>query len=250
MELGLHQARSLGDPLIVRSALALIRRLIPERWRARLHPFPSLRQSVLYADVWDEIPGGPVLVWTRDPAGALIGCGGTLARWAAAGVPIDLIDVRPDSNDDRTDCDSGAFRKATAMLGIATLRRLDSAQALDDARRIRPEVLLVPGPLDAGADLLKLLAGAVSSLESRWIALYEGADSELANVVVELDAEELARRRSALAEVSAELALAADGLAEYRAFTTRFVQGHAEPFLRLPPAEFRRLVAVLGHLKA
>ncbi len=70
MELGLHQARSLGDPLIVRSALALIRRLIPERWRARLHPFPSLRQSVLYADVWDEIPGGPVLVWTRDPAGA------------------------------------------------------------------------------------------------------------------------------------------------------------------------------------
>ncbi|MAE70584.1 MAG: hypothetical protein CME06_08965 [Gemmatimonadetes bacterium] len=227
---------------------AWARRLIPERWRLKLHPFPSLREPALQsAGVWEEIPEGPVLVWSSDPAGTLIGCGGTLARWADAGISIDLVRIERHPGNEGPD--PGGLENAMERLGLDSLRPLVPEHAIEDLLRIQPEILLIPGPLDAAAELPILYARAAPSIAPKWIALYEGNDCELANVVVELSAEEVERKRVALAEVSAELAHAADGLAEYRAFATRFVWGRSEAYLRLSPGELRRVIATSGDLR-
>ena len=118
------------------------------------------------ADLLDEVPARALAVYAH-PDDAEISCGGTLARWAAAGAEVHLLVLtRGDkgSSDPRTDPAALADRRAAevahaaAVLGLAGHRRLDvgDGELENDAdvrraivalvREVRPETVVCPDP--------------------------------------------------------------------------------------------------------
>lgn len=218
---------------------SLARRLLPERLRMRLHPFPSLRESVLYPGPWEPPPKDRVLVLSHRPGSALVACGGSLARWADAGAEIQLWCLT---------AKGGALpapvAAAAEQLGIKQLRCLDQNAMIREAEGFDPQVLLGPAPFGGPypRTFWLLLERVARVCRPQWVALHEGAGPGVVNTTLRLDDEEIARKRQALERISAEMAAAAEGLSEYRGFNAAFIRGHAEAFLRVSGPEFLRLI--------
>ncbi|MFP5316987.1 MAG: PIG-L deacetylase family protein [Acidimicrobiia bacterium] len=117
-------------------------------------------------DLLDEAPGRALAVYAH-PDDAEISCGGTLARWAAAGCDVHLLVLtRGDkgSSDPRADPEALADRRAhevaaaAGVLGLAGHRRLDVGDGeLENSpgvrraivaavREVRPDTVVCPDP--------------------------------------------------------------------------------------------------------
>jgi len=182
-----------------------------------------------------------VWVWAREPRDTLLACGGSLARWAAAGVALRLVRVRFELAEEVSW--PAAERQAAAALGITELSDAPLARAISDlgGARPSPSLLVVPGPIGLDAPMLRAVLESLEVCRPRWIAFHDGVDLGIVNLALSLGRDEAARRHSALAIVSEDLARAADGLSEYRAFTGLFEQGCAEAYFRLSADEVERL---------
>jgi LmbE family N-acetylglucosaminyl deacetylase len=114
----------------------------------------------------ETVPASALAVYAH-PDDPEISCGGTLAKWAAAGCRVSvLVTTRGDKGTGDPDADLDALaalrreetQAAAALLGIAETRHLDHGDGdLDDdvvlrgeivheVRRLRPEVVLCPDP--------------------------------------------------------------------------------------------------------
>jgi LmbE family N-acetylglucosaminyl deacetylase len=118
------------------------------------------------ADVYDEVPARALAVYAH-PDDPEVSCGGTLARWAAAGCEVTVVVAcagEKGSSDPSTDPAELAERRAgevdaaAAALGVSTVERwarpdgeLDSwpelrASLVEVVRSVRPEVVVGPDP--------------------------------------------------------------------------------------------------------
>jgi LmbE family N-acetylglucosaminyl deacetylase len=116
--------------------------------------------------IHDDIPARALAVFAH-PDDPEVGCGGTLARWTAAGAEVHLVIAargEKGSTDPATDPDQLAaaraeeVARAAAVLGLAGVEHLghpdgdvENDVALRDAlvrtiRRLRPDVLVSPDP--------------------------------------------------------------------------------------------------------
>lgn len=116
--------------------------------------------------IHDAVPGTALAVFAH-PDDPEVGCGGTLARWTAAGSEVHLVIVNrgeKGSNDPATDPDDLAaaraeeVARAASVLGLASVEHfgygdgeVDNDAALRDRlvrviRRLRPEALVAPDP--------------------------------------------------------------------------------------------------------
>jgi len=118
------------------------------------------------ADVYDDVPGRALAVYAH-PDDPEVSCGGTLARWAAAGCAVTVVVAcagDKGSSDPSTDPAELASRRAdevsaaAAALGVATVERWERPDGELDAwpelratlvalvRSVQPDVVVGPDP--------------------------------------------------------------------------------------------------------
>jgi len=218
----------------------LLRRLLPERLRLLAHPYPSLRETLLYPERWQPAPRGNVLILGSIVGSAMMACGGTLAEWAQGEATVHLAwEKRPD-NDHLLE----AGRRAATVLGVATTHLVSVMEVEALARKLVPSVVIAPGLFSGftnGSPTAKWLEVCSRAARPKHVGFHDGDGPGAVNVLNELSEGILEKRRQALGQISEELVLAADGLSEYRGFTAGFFRGHAEAFLRLDTKELKRL---------
>jgi hypothetical protein len=241
---------------------SLLRKAVPEKIRMLAHPYPSLREALLYPQKWGPSPSGDVLVLSSRIGSAIAACGGTLTQWSLERVPIHLAWSLNQENEGLLD----VGQEAASILGVKSTHLLSDSELESFSKEIRPTLILAPGLFSGltrvshaesaatnsgeprpigGSFSAESLVACARAARPKTVAFHDGDGPVAVNAMNELGEECRLRRRRALDEISLDLAPAADGLSEYRGFTAGFFRGYAEAFLRMRPTELRRLLPFL-----